>query len=75
MIDNSLVMKKCMDILCKTVGIVEAERFIYLIKTESFDYTQWQREYYDAIPEDVLKNDIEKFCSENPFNGKKAIHI
>lgn len=70
-------MKIYLDNCCykQTIGIVEAERFIHSIKTESFDYTQWQKEYYDAIPENVLKNDIEKFCLENPFNGKKAIHI
>lgn len=33
--------------LVEKLGIVNAERFIAMIKRESFDYTTWQREYFD----------------------------
>ena len=53
--NNAVLANKCMDILCSNVGIVDAERFIQYIKSEAFDYTKWQREYYDEIPPEVLR--------------------
>ena len=48
---NVLLADKCMRVLCEHVGIVGAEQFIHFIKTECFDYTIWQQNYYDSIPE------------------------
>ena len=47
MSDSIALVNRCMDILCDAVGVVEAEKFIHFIKTESFDYTKWQRKHYD----------------------------
>ena len=44
--DDALI-SKCMDVLCDQVGIVDAEKFIFIIRNETFDYTKWQREHYD----------------------------
>ena len=41
--DNIALASKCLDILCKQVGVVDTERFIHFIKAEAFDYTKWQR--------------------------------
>lgn len=61
---------KCMRILCEHVGALDAERFIHFITSNHFDYTEWQREHFDAIPDDVLSRDIEEFCKTHPFKGK-----
>ena len=34
---------RCLDILVKTVGPVDAERFIAYVNREKMDYTRWQR--------------------------------
>ncbi len=74
--NNSIALiQRCMDVLCETVGVVDTEKFIHLIKTDSFDYTKWQRKYYDTIPPEQLREDMEYFCSEHPFPGKKALRI
>ena len=73
--DSTALVNRCMDILCESVGIVETERFIHLIKTESFDYTRWQREHYDAIPPEHLRDSVKQFCQDHPFPGKKAVPI
>ncbi len=70
---NILLADKCMRILCQHVGVVEAEQFIQFIKTECFDYTKWQQEYYDAIPEKKLQEAIDKHSEIHPFKGKKAV--
>ena len=73
--DSVALASRCMDILCESVGIVEAERLIYYIKTGAFDYTKWQRDFYDAIPEDELRNRVRKYNAENPFQGDKAVRV
>ncbi|MBO4350270.1 MAG: hypothetical protein J6A01_04885 [Proteobacteria bacterium] len=61
---------KCMKILCEQVGTLETERFIHFITSNHFDYTEWQREHYDSIPDEVLSKEIDDFCQTHPFHGK-----
>lgn len=73
--DSIALMNRCMDALCEAVGVVNAEKFIHFIKTESFDYTKWQRKHYDAIPPEQLRSDMARFCAEKPFPAKKAVRL
>ena len=41
------IMNKGMRCLTEHLGVVEAEHFISVIIREKFDYTKWQREYFD----------------------------
>lgn len=75
MSDGIALVNHCMDVLCEAVGVVEAEKFIHFIKTESFDYTKWQRKHYDAIPPEQLREDVKRFCAEHPFQGKNAVRL
>ncbi|MDR0963262.1 MAG: hypothetical protein LBM60_01430 [Clostridium sp.] len=34
---------EAMDALMQKLGMVDAERFITLVKRDTFDYTKWQR--------------------------------
>lgn len=40
---DNVVRVEAMEALIATLGAVDAERFIKLIKRDSFDYTEWQR--------------------------------
>lgn len=71
MINNTILAEKCMQILCEHVGVVEAEKFLILVKSESFNYTEWQREHYDKIPDEVLRQEMIDFCKAHPFKGKR----
>jgi len=44
--DNGLRVE-AMKLLFEALGEVETERFIYLVKCENFDYTEWQRTLWD----------------------------
>ncbi|MCL1816794.1 MAG: hypothetical protein FWG43_04240 [Clostridiales bacterium] len=44
--DNALRVD-AMNLLVKGLGEVEAGRFIYLVKRERFDYTEWQRNLWN----------------------------
>lgn len=70
--NNIALVSRCMDILCDQVGIVDTERFIYIMRSEAFDYTKWQREHYDNISPDELDTAVDKFSSEHEFKGSKA---
>ena len=53
--DNALRVD-AMNLLTKGLGEVETERFIYLIKREYFDYTEWQRTLWkDLTIDEVYK--------------------
>lgn len=41
------VLNRGMTYLREKMGTVDAEYFIYLVIKEQFDYTEWQREYFD----------------------------
>jgi len=73
--NNIALVSRCMDILCSQVGIVDAERFIYIMRSEAFDYTKWQRDHYDNISPNELDAAVDKFSAENEFKGSKAKDI
>ena len=64
-----------MAILTEKMGIVEAETFIFLIKTEGFDYTKWQREYFGNKSKEDLDAELNEYFSTHPYNGDPAIVI
>ena len=68
----SVLADRCMGILCEQVGVVDAERFIAYLRTEGFDYTKWQRRYYDAKTPDEIRDGIRRSSEEYAFRGKKA---
>lgn len=45
--DTVDIIDKGFSCLVETLGVVNAERFIAMIKRDSFDYTVWRREYFD----------------------------
>ena len=69
--DSFVLADKCMRVLCEHVGVIEAEQFIYFIKIECFDYTEWQREYYDAIPEASLQEAMIIIVKPIPLKVRK----
>jgi len=52
---NDTVLKcESMRLLAEQLGMVNAERFIALMKREPFDYTEWQRGLFDNFTLDEL---------------------
>jgi hypothetical protein len=44
--DNAIRVD-AMQLLVKGLGEIETERFIYLIKRERFNYTEWQKDLWN----------------------------
>ena len=43
------ILNRGMECLTEKLGVVEAEHFISVLIRERFDYTKWQREYFDSM--------------------------
>ena len=69
------VMEQGMKCLVDNIGIVEAERFIAVVMQEKFDYTQWQRSYFDKMTSEELKAEIALFQETHPYKGNAKIII
>jgi len=51
---DNILRIDAMNLLIKGLGEVEAERFVYLIKREHFDYTEWQRTLWNDLTVDEV---------------------
>ena len=43
---DTVIKIEAMDLLLKTFGALETERFITSIKSDKFDYTEWQKDLW-----------------------------
>jgi len=60
--NSNIVLKdKGMRILAEQLGLVEAERFIVLMRREPFDYTQWRQGLFNDIPLDTFLADAQNY--------------
>lgn len=42
------------------------EMFIFLVKTEGFDYTQWQRGYFGKKTKEEIDADMDEWFAAHP---------
>lgn len=52
------------------MGVFEAEQFISVIMREKFDYTKWQREFYDSMEAGEFHKRAVDYALAHPYNGK-----
>lgn len=65
MTDDELLQKGMICLIDK-LGIVEAQRFIVLVKSDKSDYTEWQREHYDKMTAGELHAALMEFAKQHP---------
>lgn len=56
--------------LVEKLGIVNAEYFIATIKKENFDYTTWQREYFDQMKPGQIHTEALAYAKTHEHHGK-----
>jgi hypothetical protein len=47
--NNTTLLNKGYEYLTEKFGLVDAERFIALIISEPFDYTEWRKTLFDGL--------------------------
>ena len=45
---DNVVRVEAMEALINTLGAVDAERFISMVKRDTFDYTEWRQKLWDG---------------------------
>lgn len=55
------------------LGVIDAEYFISLIKRDDFDYTVWQREYFDKMESGEFAAKASAYADSHPFTGKAQV--
>jgi hypothetical protein len=63
----NVIRKEGMECLVKSLGVVETEVFISTLLRDSFDYTEWQRNYFSDIPLDNFLHNAQAYDQKNPF--------
>ncbi|MCL2346705.1 MAG: hypothetical protein FWC50_00440 [Planctomycetaceae bacterium] len=47
--NDTVLLSTGMKILVEHLGLVEAERFYYLVNKERFDYTEWRQNLFEGM--------------------------
>lgn len=56
--------------LVEKLGIVDAERFIAMIKRDSFNDTIWRREYFDKVAIGQISTEAAAYAQGHPHKGR-----
>ena len=56
--------------LVEKLGVVDAERFVAMIKRDSFDYTIWRREYFDKMDLEQISMETVAYAQGHPHQGE-----
>jgi len=51
---DSALRYEAMNVLARTLGMVDAERFISMVKRDTFDYTEWRRGLWNDMTIDEI---------------------
>jgi len=64
---DQIVRLEAIDALIAVLGTVDTERFISMVKRDTFDYTEWQRERWS----DKSIEEIHALATEHERNNAK----
>jgi hypothetical protein len=66
----AIIKKEGMEHLIEKLGVIETEVFISSISCDHFDYTEWQREYFEKYSADEFLRDAIDYERTHPFKHK-----
>jgi len=67
MTNSAVLLDKGMRCLTNGLGLVEAERFVYLLLSEPFNYTEWRKDnLFTGMSVEEISQAADKYCKENP---------
>jgi len=65
---EAVLKAEAIDLLLKTFGVLETERFITSIKSNNFDYTEWHKKLWENKSIDEIHEMATKFENEKYKN-------
>ncbi|MBQ9060594.1 MAG: hypothetical protein IJ128_05585 [Firmicutes bacterium] len=63
------IVNRGMRCLTEQLGAVEAEKFIAAVIRNKFDYTEWQKEFFDAKAAGQFHEESLEYAAANPYEG------
>jgi hypothetical protein len=64
--NNAALLDKGIKCLTEKLGMLEAEQFIYVLKSQSFDYTEWRKtNLFVGMTLDEISDAADAYCKEN----------
>lgn len=69
--NDTLIRIEGMEALMEKLGLVEAERFIMLVKKEPFDYTQWRENQFNDKSIEAIFAEAAALRAETESQEKK----
>jgi len=70
MLSNTVLKDEGLRVLSEQLGLVEAERFIVLMRREPFDYTQWRQGLFSEMPLDTFLSNAQEYRDAITINDK-----
>jgi len=58
---DAVIRTEGMNALIERLGMVEAERFVMLIRKDSFDYTKWRENLFDDLSLEELSQKAKEY--------------
>jgi hypothetical protein len=65
---EAVLRSEVMKSLIKNFGLVDAERFIDIIKRDEFDYTEWQKDLWKDKTTTEIHNEAKRYYLEKKEN-------
>ena len=65
---TSVIRKEGLECLVRTLGDLETEVFISSLIRDRFDYTEWQRDYFEKYSLEEFLGKATAFDKDQPFN-------
>ncbi len=70
MIPNTVeIRNRGMECLTRNLGVGDAEQFSSIIIREKFDYTKWQRSYFDTMAPGEFHENALEYAKTHPYTG------
>ncbi|MDR0828855.1 MAG: hypothetical protein LBN95_01925 [Prevotellaceae bacterium] len=71
---NAILLDKGMKILANELGLVEAEKFVFLLLSQPFDYTEWRRNnLFFGMSIDEISESADNYC-KNQLSFEQKQH-
>ncbi|MCM1045469.1 MAG: hypothetical protein NC417_08150 [Candidatus Gastranaerophilales bacterium] len=73
MMNASELMEQGIACLIEKLGVFNTEHFISMLKRDDFDYTVWQREYFDRMGVEEFIEKASAYADSHPYKGNAKI--
>ena len=74
-IQNAAIMSAGMKLLRENLGLIESEIFIFNLKNEHFDYTEWSQNLFEDMSLKELLDKAAEYEREHPELIRKDTEI